>query len=185
MSVTFEIAVTEADMAGFSLVCGCGAKSTGVLAASHREVEAYRAADPRGVAPVCHDDFCAADTLEVGGYIQVEFSVPGADGADVDLREVAVNVSNGSATHLLPLLGIEASTMQSGGSVPAEDFLGRVLLAMAVAPADEGVPAHSLAGPGARFVDCGRPEGYTERVLDTLHALALAAVSAARDVQWT
>lgn len=71
------------------------------------------------------------------------------------------------------------------GSMPAQDFLGRVLVAQAVNPADAGVPARVMPSEGgATMIDCGRREGYSEDRLGQLHELAEFAVSRGRTIQW-
>lgn len=66
----------------------------------------------------------------------------------------------------------------------AEDFLGRVLLASALTPVDEGVPAHAVPGTNARIIDCGRPAGYLQDRLDALHEIATYAVAHKLPVTW-
>jgi hypothetical protein len=99
----------------------------------------------------------------------------------------SVNVSNTNAAHLLALLGL-FDTGELVGQLAADDFLGRVLLALAVNPADAGIPATSTGGPGtgtALVVDCGRRVGYTEARLDQLRTVAEAARAAGRAVVWS
>lgn len=117
-------------------------------------------------------------------------------GATLDAVEAvtrpAVNVANGNASVLLAALGLlgddlDAEARQDvlcGGSVPAEDFLGRILLALAVAPSDAGVPAHEIPGPGARFVECGRSEGYLQDRLGALRGVADFAITQDTEVVW-
>jgi hypothetical protein len=104
-----------------------------------------------------------------------------------------VNVSNSNARLLLEALGLPF--VDGCGSLGADDFLGRVLTALAVAPQDAGVPAHRLVpgestifGPvvegGATFIDCGRSEGYLQERLLQLEEVATAALLAGREVSW-
>jgi hypothetical protein len=63
--------------------------------------------------------------------------------------EAEVNLSNLNASGLLDLLGIqvgEAFEERCLGEMSAEDFLGRILVAQAIMPADEGVPTYKMTG---------------------------------------
>jgi hypothetical protein len=104
-----------------------------------------------------------------------------------------VNVSNANARLLLEALGLPFE--DGSGSLAADDFLGRVLMALAVAPADPGVPMHRLVpgestifGPvaefGATFIDCGRREGYLQERLVQLEEVARHAIGVGREVSW-
>jgi hypothetical protein len=114
-----------------------------------------------------------------------------------------VNVSNTNAVHLLGLLGLtgdgtaladrEADPLavpevELVGEADAGDFLGRVLIALAVNPADAGTATISSGGPGtgtALMVDCGRRAGYSEDRLGELRTVAEAARAAGRTVAWS
>ena len=66
--------------------------------------------------------------------------------------EEEFNCSNLNASGLLDLLGIqvgEAFEERCCGSMSAEDFLGRVLMAQAIMPADEGLPVYKMTGAEA------------------------------------
>lgn len=111
-----------------------------------------------------------------------------------------VNVSNSNAGHLFRVLGLAsndplASTNEDtrqfedlfdGGSVDAEDLLGRVLVADAISPADEGTATvEERAAGGARLVTCGRRPGYTQERLGALREIAEWAASRGRSVCWS
>lgn len=83
-----------------------------------------------------------------------------------------VNVSSANAVVLCGSLGIDLEFEGWCGSLPAQDFLGRVLLALAIEPADEGIPSHELPTGGVRWVECGRRPGYIQERLLQLHELA-------------
>ncbi|MFI9507206.1 hypothetical protein [Nocardia sp. NPDC052566] len=53
--------------------------------------------------------------------------------------------------------------------LPIADFLGRVLIALGVAPADEGMPAYELA---PRWIEFGRRPGHLQAKLEELRDLA-------------
>jgi hypothetical protein len=101
-----------------------------------------------------------------------------------------VNMSNLNARGVLEALGIVDVEMV--GEEDGEAFLGRVLLALAVAPADEGVPAHELVAGvfvavgegGPTFVHCGRRAGYLQERLVQLEEVARWAISVGRPVTW-
>ncbi|MEV1294894.1 hypothetical protein [Pseudonocardia sp. NPDC049635] len=62
-------------------------------------------------------------------------------------------------------------------------MLGRVELALALAPPDAGVPMHELNTAGT-VVHCGRPAGYLQDRLTVLREVALFARAQARAVIW-
>lgn len=123
-----------------------------------------------------HLDGCTdEDCLYYGPYIEALEESPSP----------SINVSSMNARALLDVLGITREECPDlvGGEDP-EAFLGRVLMAQAVAPADAGIPATEAAGPGARFIDCGRDEGYIDERLAQLRSLANFCVAEGRDVVW-
>lgn len=117
-----------------------------------------------------------------------------------------VNVSNTNARYILEILGIGGSKEDAFGDYPldddrllneeqafeeyedlcgdraAEDFLGRVLMGLAVAPVSAEVPAHAVGVPN--FIDCGREEGYAQDVLNRLYVVAEFAQKNNRRVVW-
>lgn len=91
-----------------------------------------------------------------------------------------VNVSNVNARRLLDLLGYPATADMCGDDDPGE-FLGRVLLAQALAGRDEGIPAHRT-GPNTE--DWGRRPGYTQDRLIALAQLAQDALAIGAVISW-
>lgn len=104
--------------------------------------------------------------------------------------DLAVNMANGNAAQVCAALGIDLAAEGWCGSLPAADFLGRVLLALAISPADEGMPSHDLqpgddAGPllgivgegGPRIIQGARHPGYLQDRLTQLRELADWAVA--------
>lgn len=160
MSVTFRVDPGRA--LGYRATHVCGATGTVVFPAT----EAGLVAASTGEVPGCVDTRCGGDVFPSTVH---EF-----DGPQVD-------VSNSNARVLLDTLGVAAGD-ELAGAEAGEVFLGRVLLALAVAPADAGVPAHA-SGAG-NVVECGRREGYVQERLLHLHAVAEAAARAGRDVIW-
>lgn len=163
MSVTIAPALCDSDVLGWGLECACGAARTDVLAATPEAAAALT-----GTAPaVCGDSGCS----EIGPTpVMVTTDHP------------SVNLNNGNAATVMSALGYTGDT--SIGSDDAEAFLGRVLTALAVAPADAGVPAHEMSGGGAPMVACGRPEGYLQQRLQHLHEVAMWAVQRGTLVTW-
>lgn len=112
--------------------------------------------------------------------------VPAAD-------ELSVNMSNANAATVCATLGVDLEDWGWCGSLTAEDFLGRVLVALAIQPADEGVPAHEVpfGVPGrpawtgeARFIECGRAPGYIQERLGQLRELADWAVANGTEISF-
>ncbi|GAA2107921.1 hypothetical protein [Streptomyces synnematoformans] len=87
-----------------------------------------------------------------------------------------VNMANANAAVVLDVLGLT----ESCGDEDPEQFLGRVLVAVAITPDDEGRPAETRG----RFTDCGRPVGYLQRRLADLRGLAEHALRSGLRVTW-
>lgn len=106
--------------------------------------------------------------------------------------ELEVNMSNANAAQVCAALGVSLAPDWCG-NMAADDFLGRVLVAMAVAPADPGMPSYELL-PGdadrpmwagdATVIQGARPAGYLQERLTQLHALALWAVENDKIITW-
>ena len=78
--------------------------------------------------------------------------------------EAEVNLSNLNASGLLDLLGVqvgEAFEERCCGSMSADDLLGRVLIAQAINPADEGLPVYKMTG-----AEAGNHSGLLGGLLD-------------------
>ncbi|WP_206663661.1 hypothetical protein [Prescottella subtropica] len=167
MSITF--APEMAPVIGFRLTDHLGGRSG--LIADHVDATAQLVAlNASGdVLPGCTDP-------ESARYYGAGIESVTADGDDAP----EVNMSNTNAVMLLDLLGLDT---EGFGDCPADDFLGRVLVASALSPADEGVPAHAVGG-NPRMIDCGRRPGYIQERLGDLHRLAAWAVENGRTVQW-
>lgn len=115
---------------------------------------------------VCADPYCYVDVTPV-------------------VVEPEVQVSNVNSVSLLSVLGLGSDSGEDFsdtclGSLPAEDFLGRVLLASAVAPVSAEVPTFREEN----MVFGGRVEGYVQGKLDALYDVALFAVENGREVMW-
>ncbi|MFI5593449.1 hypothetical protein ACIA5G_50955 [Amycolatopsis sp. NPDC051758] len=94
----------------------------------------------------------------------------------------SVNVTDSNAALLLDALGYRVPADDViAGTATADEFTGRVLTALALAPADAGAPWHE---PTPRFVECGRRPGYLQRRLRELQDLATWCAQHGREVQW-
>lgn len=91
---------------------------------------------------------------------------PSLDEAPSVDGDSGVNLSNVNAGMILDLLGLRTPDLT--GACSAADFRGRILLARALTPADEG----RVTVANGNFIDCGRRAGYTEGVLARLTVLA-------------
>lgn len=92
--------------------------------------------------------------------------------------EDEVNLSNSNASDLLDLLGIQVGEEfedRCAGRITADDLLGRVLVAQALNPADEGLPSYKLDGSEGESVSvwsAGRSAGYFDQRLAQVRELA-------------
>jgi len=105
------------------------------------------------------------------------------------------NTSNANAVGVLVALGL--ATFESDfadiccGSCPTADFMGRVLLALALSPTDEGTTTvayrqgDSVMGAGATVYDLGRSAGYLQVKLQALRKIAQWALDNDRaEIVW-
>lgn len=170
MSVTF---CTEAPTLYFEIACYARGR-VATRFATHAEAYAEQIAMlTRGEHPKgCADEYCLAM-----GHTFIDAVCA------MDTHEV--NLSNVNARFILGNLGLvteEGADMS--GTLDAEDFLGRVLLAAALSPEDEGIPSHAASSTGATMVECGRRAGYLHEVLDSLRAVADDAIRLREKVYW-
>ena len=119
----------------------------------------------------------ATRTFSADFGADVIMSIPAAE-------ELEINMSNSNAFRVCGTLGIDLEAEGWCGSLPADDFLGRVLLALAIEPVDAGVPAHELPGIGPRWIECGRPEGYAQERLGQLRELADWAIAHGAEISF-
>lgn len=110
-------------------------------------------------------------------------------------EELAVNMANGNAARVTEALGIVLDS-EWCGEMAAEGFLGRVLMALALSPADEGMPSFEMkAGDdagifgiidenGPRVIQGARRPCYLQDRLTELHELADWAVSNGALIMW-
>lgn len=173
MSIDFAPVFEEGDIEGYRLVC-CLTDKELVQVDSYRE--AKRVSD-------LHAVLCEECGYLDGCYIYEITDVP------------RLNVSSANGAALLEVLGLRLQDTEvidglwycvQDGVLDAKAFLGRVLLAQGVAPADAGIPWHDISRPGGPMViQCGRREGYIDEKLIELEVLARWAMEHGRKVQWT
>jgi len=182
MSVTFT--ADPGPIIGWVLSCGCP-NAPGVDFGTYADAEAHFLAYgfTDEVLVGCDDrDYCTS------------IGVPAIKARFVE-EPPAVNVSNTNAVHLVAVLGYLDPAWNTGGEDDfpelcgqdsADSFLGRVLLAICVNPADAGIPAHEVGSAFSEgsVIDCGRPAGYTDARLEQLRTLAEWAVTRGRCIQW-
>jgi hypothetical protein len=167
MSITFSTD-RPAQRLGYSVCCYAYGTESDWLGPIHPTVEA--AGYDHQLA---HRNAAECDANGASGNTFARF--------DTD-ADPSVNMSNTNALHILDTLGFPER--EYVGSTDAEDFLGRILLALAVAPHDAGIPSHVVPGPGATVINGGREDGYTQRRLEQLRTLAEFARLHRANVTW-
>ncbi|MFJ2217939.1 hypothetical protein ACIQVO_35985 [Streptomyces sp. NPDC101062] len=97
-----------------------------------------------------------------------------------------VNLANANARRVLETLGLTDYDTPGDhddtltGQRTAEDFIGHVLIALALTPFDTGIPAVQ----DGNCIDLGRPAGYLQDRLADLHNLASWCAAHDRAVSW-
>ncbi|MFI8695979.1 UNVERIFIED_ORG: hypothetical protein EDC92_12449 [Dietzia maris] len=176
MSVTFF--PEEAPVVGYRVADFAGGRAPELFGDRAEAVAAVRDAEAEGrVLPGCTDP---EDTAGMGGYF--------VEALTTDLDQAPrINISSINAVGVLELLGYaHDGEVDLCGSCGAEEFEGRVLTALALAPADAGVPAYETAGAGgATVLECGRRPGYHQDILGRLHELATWSRDRQRTVCWS
>ncbi|MDN5757917.1 MAG: hypothetical protein L0H59_05205 [Tomitella sp.] len=171
MSVTFSPEM--APIVGYRLDDLLGGRS-GLYASYEQAERALVELNESGaVLPGCEHP---NDARMYGAMVRV---VTADDGDDP-----SINMSNNNAVGVLALLGIDTSN-ELAGELGADDFLGRVLVAQAVKPADPGVPATVVSDGGMVAVACGRRPGYEDERLTQLREIAEWCRAKNRTVCWS
>jgi hypothetical protein len=162
MSVTFAPEFVAETL--YTISCSCGKTVSPIIFPSHGA--AYKAAmlEKTVPVPVCDDEFCNIYPVSL-----------------ITVNDIAeVNMSNVNAVALLNVLGF-TDVEDLTGSINAEDFLGRVLMASAVNPSDAGLPTVTEG----MVTFCGREEGYIDNRLSELRVVADYAIERNLKVVWS
>ena len=101
--------------------------------------------------------------------MSVTFS-PEGDFDVEDIEDIEVQMSNANARHMCIVLDLDFTTLE--GRESSNDFLARVLIALAQDRSDDGTPTFKEGN----IMFCGRAAGYETRKLLQLHGMALWAV---------
>jgi hypothetical protein len=161
LSITFAVE-QKADAYQFQLVCSCGMTTLSRVFDSYQESVTAHPLFPS----TCEDEFCRAYPARIEA---------------IDGEDMSLNMSNVNAAHVMDALGIMEDDTRICGSMEAEVFLGRVLLAEAIAPADAGM----LPFTDGSVTYGGREEGYLEEKLTVLRQIGSYALSEGLTVVWS
>jgi hypothetical protein len=158
LSVTFTV---EQDTTNFVIVCSCGENELTDQFVTYEEAAVAVLSTPN----TCDDEFCAAWPTRITAVEEEVFTLE-LDGLN--------------ASYILDALGVMDEDEREIGFMPADDFLGRVLLAQAILPHDDGFPAFTEGSE----TYAGRPDGFLDEKLTKLREIATEALSADRMVIW-
>jgi hypothetical protein len=188
MSTTFQPAPGKP--VAFRVGCSCEGNQ-GPTFATYVEAELYYIAHDLRDSPLPAECLVGCEYLGQEGYCETGWASIKPVYAEIG---PSLNVCNGNAITLLEALGIPTQVedgplgpiaVDAYGSLPADDFLGRVLVAEALSVGDPGslTETHEAEGQ-ATLVVCGRPEGYVDTKLAILREIALWAQARGVEVQW-
>lgn len=177
MSVTFASAISDDTARVFRLTC----EVQGFLGEWTGHENAYGEANAHSL--VCTDHLCQ-------GY--------GASIDEVTPDLIEINMANRNAVRVLLALGyitdadLAADDAPTFAGIPmvgvdlsghdsADSFLGRVLMALALSPTDEGMPTNQIASNVTAF---GWASGDLQNRLTALHQLAVQCAAQGSAVTW-
>jgi hypothetical protein len=162
MSVSFYPAID--DSVAHIITCIC--EETKFDTTYPDRASAYAAKTSGDLKPNCGDAYCE--------YLYVNPAI----------AEPEVNMSNSNAYDLMDVLGLipEEGNFDDVcvGSMKAEDFLGRVVVARGLAP----VSPERLPEQDGIMIYAGRREGYVQERLEQLQEVADWAIANKREVVW-
>lgn len=156
MSVSFYPEIS--DSVEVKIVCACGKVEYPGVYINREEAVLARSLYKN----VCDDPYC--------DYLNITEAV----------AEPEVNLSNVNAEELFQYLGFNMDEVDFVGSMNAEDFLGRVVLAKGLTPYNTGLATMQVDN----VVYCGRPDNYFQVKLDLLEEVARFAIANGRKVVW-
>lgn len=181
MSVT--VTAEHTGFVGYVVTCCDGAAEQAPRFGSDEDARAYLARIPGGtdygcdelrpVLPGCElPDICPEYPLHVLGLQVEEPPEVQLNNRNAALVFDVLGLSDaaepiGSGTHARDLLGPDAVAFDCG-DLTADDLLGRVLTARALAPTDDGLPP----AQDGRHIEVGRRPGYLQERLIQLEHLA-------------
>lgn len=174
--MTIHFGTSVGPIAGYAFTCGHDNGTTEHRFGTYADASSFLQVELdthgfTGGLSVCGDaDYCGTGRMHI---LAVETD-----------QAPSFSATGANTAHLLGLLGLPSAPDEDGcffGSLPAQDFLDRVLLAQA-ATTDTRVPA--LVGAAPVSIHLGRGPGYAELRLAELRAIAEFAVSHGRTVQW-
>jgi hypothetical protein len=140
------------------VTCSCRSFRTSPFTNRTEAVE-YRTA----VKSTCTDPYC--------DYLTVEPAV----------AEPEVNMSNSNAFDVLVTLGFSADFSESCiGEESADEFLGRILIAEAIAPEYSGLTTMQIDN----YIYCGREANYIHNKLNQLKEVVAWAKANQRTISW-
>lgn len=170
MSVTFAVE-SNTEISSYILSCGC-ANASSVTFNSDNEVEEFlgKWRDEPFHFDGCEDELCL-------------FYIPSITYIDGTENMRSVNVSNTNARDILEVLGYEQDELC--GSATSDDFMGRILIALAIAPESaERVTEVSRSNYGSTIINCGRDAGYIQDRLTDLLDVVSDASNAGMGIYW-
>jgi hypothetical protein len=178
MTVTFT--ATMGAIVGHVITCTCN----GPVAQAPRFGTYEDAVAALRVVPRALDYYASKHRSVLPGCTEPELcpDYPLRVHAIEDLDRPEINVSNTNAVLLLHALGY-GDLREDGelfGDAAPEDFRGRVLTALALAPVDEGVPSYQVGN----WIEGGRQPGYLQDRLAQLLEVADWCTEHNRPVQW-
>ena len=107
------------------------------------------------------------------------------DGHSYNDDPTAINMSYSNARPVMARIGITGEDEFYCGSMPAGEFLVRVVRAIEADIPDEGICATVEAQEGhATLYSMGRREGYVNKRLEQFEKLARAAIKYDRRIVW-
>lgn len=168
MTVTFFPVSTDTRV---RLVCICKTIKSNEIFSNPAEAYAFLRS-PEYTHIECPDEYCNEHR-----YVESVVETP------------EMNISNINARFMLEALGYDTQDLM--GSATAEDFAGRVLMALAISPVDEGIPTHDDSTydangerVGMQMISGGRSANYLQDHLEDLRTVSTWATENETTISW-